>query len=96
MPPMHLFLVQSLDPQSYGEASINPFWEFSMHEECKSLLENQTWDIVPLPSERKLVRCIWVYRTKSIADGQISRYKVRLVSKGFHHVHGIDMMTPSL
>jgi hypothetical protein len=29
-------------------------------------------------------------RTKSTADGQINRYKVRLVAKGFQQVHGID------
>jgi hypothetical protein len=27
MPPRHIFLVQSSDPQSYGEAAGNPFWE---------------------------------------------------------------------
>jgi hypothetical protein len=77
-PPRHIFLVQSSDPQSYGEATGNPFWESSMQEEYNSLLENQTWDLVPLPSGRKLVRCRWVYRTKSVAHGQISRYKSRL------------------
>ena len=61
-----------------------------MQEEYNSLLENQTWDLVPLPLGRKFVRCRWVYRTKSAADGQISRYKARLVAKGFHQVHGID------
>jgi hypothetical protein len=59
-----------------------------MLEEYNSLLENQTWDLVPLPSGRKSVRCRWVYREKSAMDGQINRYKSRLVSKGFQH--GID------
>jgi hypothetical protein len=40
-----------------------------MQEEYNSLLENHTWDMVPLPSGRKLVRCIWVYRTKRVVDG---------------------------
>jgi hypothetical protein len=61
-----------------------------MQEEYKSLLKNQTWDLVPLPSGRKLVICRWVYRTKSTTDGQINRYKARLVAKGFQQVHGID------
>ena len=78
---MNIFLIQSLDPQSYGKVAENPFWESAMQEEYNSLLENQTWDLVPLPSGRKLVRCRWVYRTKSVVDGQISRYKARLVSK---------------
>jgi hypothetical protein len=88
--PMHIFLVQSLDPQSYGKATGNPFWESAIQEEYNSLLENQTLDLVPLPLGRKLVRCRWVYRTKSAADGQMSRYKSRLVAKGFQQVHGID------
>ena len=46
--------------------------------------------MVPLPSRRKLVRYRWVYRTKSAVDGQLSRYKSRLVAKGFQQVHGID------
>jgi hypothetical protein len=83
-------LVQSSDPQSYGEAVGNPFWESAMQEEYNSLLENQTWDLVPLPSGRKLIICRWVYKTKSAVDGQISRYKARLVTKGFQQVHGID------
>jgi hypothetical protein len=90
MPPRHLFLVQSSDPQSYGEAVGNPFWESAMQEEYNSLLENQTWDLVPLSAGRKLVRCRWIYRTKSAAYGQVSRYKVSLVAKGFQQVHGID------
>jgi hypothetical protein len=61
-----------------------------MQEEYNSLLENQTWDLVLLPSGRKLVRCRWVYRTKSATDGQVSKYKARLVAKGFQQVHGID------
>jgi hypothetical protein len=61
-----------------------------MQEEYNSLLENQTWDLVPLPSGRKLVKCRWVYKTKSAVDGQISRYKARIVAKGFQQVNGID------
>jgi hypothetical protein len=69
MPPRHIFLVQSLDPRSYGKDVGNPFWESSIQEEYNSLLDNQTWDLVPFPSRRKLVRCRWVHRTKSAVDG---------------------------
>eukprot|EP00253_Pinus_taeda_P024645 PITA_24645 len=61
-----------------------------MEEKYNSLLENHTWDLVPLPPRRKLFRYKWVYRTKSAADGQITRQKARLVAKGFQKVHGID------
>jgi hypothetical protein len=61
-----------------------------MQEDYNSLLENQTWDLVPIPSGRKFVSCRWVYRTKSTTGGKINRYKARLVAKGFQQVHGID------
>ena len=61
-----------------------------MEEKYNSLLENHTWDLVPLPSRRKLVQCKWVYRTKTTANGKITKQKARLVAKGFQQVHGID------
>jgi hypothetical protein len=60
-----------------------------MNEEYNSLIENQTWDLVPLPSDQKLVRCKWIYRKRK-ADGLVIRYKESLVAKGFQQFHGID------
>ena len=42
-----------------------------MDEEYRSLMENDTWDLVPLPKGRKLVRCKWVYRTKYASNGSV-------------------------
>eukprot|EP00253_Pinus_taeda_P007367 PITA_07367 len=61
-----------------------------MNEEYHSLLANDTWDFVPLPKGRKLVRCKWVYRTKYGPDGKVDKHKARLVAKGFSQVEGID------
>jgi hypothetical protein len=89
-PSRHISLVQSSYRQSYGEDVGNPFWQSTMQKEYNSLLENQNWDLVPLPSRRKIFRCIWVYRTKSATYEQISRYKSKLVTKVFQQVHGIE------
>jgi hypothetical protein len=40
MPPMHIFLVISSYPRSYGEVARNPFWESFIQEEYNSLLKN--------------------------------------------------------
>jgi hypothetical protein len=74
-------MVQYSDPHTYIEVVGNPLWEEAMYEEHDSLLENQTWDLVPLPPGRKLVRFKWVYRTKREANGQVSMYKAILVAK---------------
>jgi hypothetical protein len=53
-------------------------------------MENDTWDLVPLPKGRKLVICKWVYRTKYASDGSVERHKSWLVAKVFYQVEGID------
>ena len=71
------------DPETFAKALGNPDWDATMDEEYRSLMANNTWDLVPLPKGRKLVRCKWVYRTKYASDGSVERLKARLVAKGF-------------
>ena len=37
------------DPENFAEASRNPDWDAGMDEEYRSLIANDTWDLVPLP-----------------------------------------------
>jgi hypothetical protein len=78
------------DLETFVEASIHPDWDTTMNEQYHSLMENDTWDLVPLLKGRKLVICKWVYRTKYASDGSVERHKAWLVSKGFSQVEGID------
>eukprot|EP00253_Pinus_taeda_P021579 PITA_21579 len=68
----------------------HPDWNTTMNEKYRSLLANDTWDLVPLPKGRKLVRCKWVYRTKFGPYGKVDKHKARLVAKGLSQVEGID------
>lgn len=52
-----------------------------MDEEYYALMENNTWDLVPLLKGRKLVRCRWIYRKNIAIDGEIRKYKAQLVTK---------------
>jgi hypothetical protein len=61
-----------------------------MNEEYNSLIQKNTWELVSLPPNRKLVRCKWIYKTKREEYGFITKYKDILVAKGFSQVHGID------
>jgi len=53
--PIHCYMTVGSDPQSYSEAAGNPLWEADMDEEYSTLMENNTWDLVPLPKGRNLV-----------------------------------------
>jgi hypothetical protein len=56
-------LNQHHDPKTFAEALGHPDWDTKMNEEYRSLMENDTWDLVPLPKGRKLVICEFVYIT---------------------------------
>jgi hypothetical protein len=78
------------DPKTFAEASGHPDWDTTMNEEYRSLMANDTWDLVPLPKGRKLVRCKWVYITKYASYGSVERHKAWLDAKVFSQVEGID------
>jgi hypothetical protein len=44
------------DPDTFAEASGHLDWDTTMNEEYHYLMENDTWDLVPLPKGGKLVR----------------------------------------
>ena len=58
--------------------------------EYNSLIENDTWDLVELPKERKCIGSKWVFKVKRDRDGKISRFKARLVAKGYAQNYGVD------
>jgi len=61
-----------------------------MDEEMATLDVNATWELVVLPKGKKVIGCKWVYKIKHDADGFMSIYKTRLVTKGYAQTYGID------
>ena len=81
------------EPANIEEALQSPKrdkWMNAMEQEMKSLEENEVWELVKLPKDRKTVGCKWVYKLKSGPDGSIERYKARLVAQGFSQRYGTD------
>ena len=54
------YMMVESDPHTYEYASHDPIWKKSMKEEFNSLQENETWELVTLPSKKKLVQLKWV------------------------------------
>ena len=52
--------------------------------------QNQTWDLVKLPDGKNVVGCKWVFKHKGDANGNIQRYKARLVTQGYSQKSRID------
>jgi hypothetical protein len=95
-PSRHLFLVQSLDPQSYGEAAGNPFWESAMQEEYKSLLENRTWIRFPFLLRGNLSDAYGSPGPRAHRMDILTDTKLGLFPKAFNNFMVLTMMRPSL
>lgn len=65
-------------------------WVEAMKDEMLSLKENNTWTLVQLPHGKKVVRSKWIFKTKYNSDGELEKYKARLVARGFTQRYGID------
>lgn len=85
-------LLSTLDqePKSLKNALKSPHWFSAMQEELTALYSNNTWRLVPHPSNTNIIGSKWEYRIKYNEDGLINRFKARFVARGFTQVPGLD------
>jgi hypothetical protein len=83
-------VIQKVEPTCFEHAVGNPKWDNAMDEEMAALDANATWELVALPKDNKAIGCKWVYKVKHNADGSVSKYKAKLVAKGYAHSYGIN------
>lgn len=60
-----------------------------MEEGLKSIENNDTWDMLNLPQNKRTIAAKWVFKTKLKPNGSIAKHKARLVSKGFMQQEGL-------
>nr|GEY56074.1 ribonuclease H-like domain-containing protein [Tanacetum cinerariifolium] len=78
-------------PKSYRDAFNDSNWQNTTRDEYTTLIKNKTWTLVPRPSDTNIVRCMWIFRHKYLANGAFSRYKARLVADGSTQLEGVDV-----
>ena len=59
-----------------------------MEHEMNSMSSNDVWDLEEIPKGAKTVGCKWVYKTKYDSNGNVEKYKARLVQKDLHKEKG--------
>jgi hypothetical protein len=82
-------------PRSYEEAMKSKHhsqWKVAMDREMKSLIDNDVFQLVPMPTDGKtnIMGCRWVFKIKFTSEGEIERFKARMVGQGYTQVFGID------
>ena len=65
-------------------------WKEAMLSEYSSLVENETWELVPPPTDKNIVGSRWVLRIKRGEDGAMGRFKARLVAQSYSQIKGTD------
>ena len=88
------FGVSEIDEPTTNEEALSgdhsQQWKMAADAEYKSLMENKTWELVKLPEGRRAIGCKWVFRVKYDSNGQVKRFKGRLVAQGYSQKYGID------
>lgn len=83
-------------PNSYKEARASieaAGWQQSMDEEMTNLRKLGCWTVIPrssLPPNTPIMGTRWTYRKKTDENGTFTRYRGRLVAKGFSQILGVN------
>jgi hypothetical protein len=88
--PEVLNLVAAEEPSSVEEALATPAWKKAMEEEMSCIMDNKTWTLSSLPARQRAIGLKWVFKIKKDPDGNIVKYKARLVVKGYAQRQGVD------
>ena len=83
----------NMDPKTLKEAmrSSNwPEWEKAVKTELATLEQMGTWELADVPKDRKPITNKWVFVKKYNKDGDLQKYKARLVARGFSQIPGIN------
>ena len=79
----------NIDEAFSGEHSKE--WKQATDSEFKSLIENDTWELVPMSEGKNIVGNKWVFKVKRDENGDVQRYnKARLVAQGYSQTEGVD------
>lgn len=81
------------DPVSISDAQQRSdwnSWKVAIEAEYKALIKNGTWTLCDLPQGRKSISCKWTFKLKYKANGDVDKYKARLVARGFTQEKGFD------
>ena len=72
-------LVSTLEPKSINDALENEDWIYTMNEKIKKIERNKPWSLVLRPTDKNVIGTKWVFRNKLDDNGEVTRYKARLV-----------------
>ncbi|KAI5335657.1 hypothetical protein L3X38_025790 [Prunus dulcis] len=86
----YLALSTDSDPIFFEDAVKNEKWRQAMNFEIETIERNDTWELTELPLGSKVIGVKWVYKMKLNENGEVDKYKARLVAKEYSQRYGVD------
>ncbi|XP_075097853.1 putative mitochondrial protein AtMg00820 [Nicotiana tabacum] len=83
-------VVSAEEPTSFVEVMKDPRWVEAMKAEVDALVLNNTWEVVDIPKRKVPIGCRWVYKIKYKSNGEVERFKARLVARDYSQQEGLD------
>jgi len=65
-------------------------WSCAMKDEMHALIQNQTWQLISLPIDKKPIGCHWVFTITIHPDDTLDRLKTWLVVKRYIQTYGVN------
>ena len=72
----------------YGEHADE--WLEAMREEVSKLLKAKTWETVPRPADKNVIKSTWAFKLKRLPDGTPYRFKARFCVRGDMQKQDLD------
>lgn len=67
-------LLSQIEPLSVEDACKDSDWHDPMKEELDQIIKNDTWELVPRPSDKNVIGTKWIFRNKMNEDGTVRIY----------------------
>ena len=62
----------------------------AMEVEVQTLIDMTAFDVVPRPSNKKVISGVWAFKRKRYPDGSIRKLKARYCARGIEKIEGFD------
>lgn len=82
-----------IEPKTFKEAMSCPNaedWKLAVADELNMLEKRKAFKIVSRPKNKKTLGCRWIFKLKKDFQGEVKRFRARIVAQGFGQIPGID------
>ena len=80
-------------PKRFSDAikgDFKVYWLEAIEKEIQNLTEHSVFTWVQRPPGKHLIDSNWAWKVKANDKGQVSKFKARLVARGFRQIYGVD------